>query len=300
MISPLKNQQSNSQSRSLKEVIQAVDNNKDLEDYITSYHSKVPVQSSEPKYERNPVLNPQANMSMSNMTQMHQQQIRPPPQQPPLPQPLPNPQSTLISPVGQNSPGYGPPHLGHPAMAPPSGLPQGHQGQGPPSAHERSFSHGAMLNQPNMPPLQQQQQQNPNHRNSTQALPSSHQRYGNGAGSISQAGPPQLGALPFQSHPNPSPSPPRQPPFQQAESLRSVSPPSTVLAPAVPSGRPKQIFGITLSNLYERDGTAVAGVVHQCIQAVDLYGLALEGIYRLSGSATHIQKLKNMFDTGKC
>ncbi|KAJ8125765.1 hypothetical protein O1611_g7874 [Lasiodiplodia mahajangana] len=38
-------------------------------------------------------------------------------------------------------------------------------------------------------------------------------------------------------------------------------------------------------------------VVHQCIQAVDLYGLAVEGIYRLSGSATHVTKLKNLFDT---
>jgi hypothetical protein len=39
-------------------------------------------------------------------------------------------------------------------------------------------------------------------------------------------------------------------------------------------------------------------VVHQCIQAVDLFGLAVEGIYRLSGSATHVNKLKNLFDTG--
>lgn len=39
-------------------------------------------------------------------------------------------------------------------------------------------------------------------------------------------------------------------------------------------------------------------VVYQCIQAVDLYGLGVEGIYRQSGSMNHIQKLKNMFDTG--
>lgn len=37
-------------------------------------------------------------------------------------------------------------------------------------------------------------------------------------------------------------------------------------------------------------------VVHQCIQAADLYGLAVEGIYRQSGSLAHIQKLKVMFD----
>lgn len=58
------------------------------------------------------------------------------------------------------------------------------------------------------------------------------------------------------------------------------------------------MFGLPLSRLYERDGLAVPMVVYQCIQAVDLYGLNVEGIYRQSGSMAHIQKLKNMFDTG--
>jgi hypothetical protein len=57
------------------------------------------------------------------------------------------------------------------------------------------------------------------------------------------------------------------------------------------------MFGLPLSRLYERDGLAVPMVVYQCIQAVDMYGLNVEGIYRQSGSMTHIQKLKNMFDT---
>lgn len=39
-------------------------------------------------------------------------------------------------------------------------------------------------------------------------------------------------------------------------------------------------------------------VVYQCIQAVDLFGLGLEGIYRQSGSLNHINKLKGMFDAG--
>ncbi|KAG7291857.1 hypothetical protein NEMBOFW57_001879 [Staphylotrichum longicolle] len=38
-------------------------------------------------------------------------------------------------------------------------------------------------------------------------------------------------------------------------------------------------------------------VVYQCMQAVDLFGLNLEGIYRLSGSVPHVNKLKNLFDT---
>lgn len=59
----------------------------------------------------------------------------------------------------------------------------------------------------------------------------------------------------------------------------------------------KPVFGVPLARLYERDGLAVPLVVYQCIQAVDLFGLGVEGIYRQSGSMSHIQKLKHMFDT---
>ena len=59
------------------------------------------------------------------------------------------------------------------------------------------------------------------------------------------------------------------------------------------------MFGLTLDQLFERDGSAVPMVVYQCIQAVDLFGLEVEGIYRLSGTASHITKIKAMFDNGK-
>lgn len=61
----------------------------------------------------------------------------------------------------------------------------------------------------------------------------------------------------------------------------------------------KRVFGVSLAKLYERDGLAVPMVVYQCIQAVDMYGLGVEGIYRQSGSLSHINKLKSMFDAGK-
>ncbi|KAK8103745.1 beta-chimaerin [Apiospora kogelbergensis] len=308
VISPLKHQSNiaghNSRSSSMKEVIQAVDNHKDLEEYLLSFHSKLPPKPAEAKYERNPVLNPQHNMTMGSSTQMHQQQqARPQSQQqaPTLQMPPAGSMSMgsrtgafdVSSPAGVPSPGY----------AQPPSMPAASQ-QRPPSqtGHERSFSHGALLNQSSMA-LQQPQ----SNRNSTQAAPPSHSRYGNG--SISQAGPPQLGALPFQTQQSPQEhSPPRHtgppasmqamPPPPPPSSGRSASPPSSAMGP--PAGgmsKPKQVFGVTLDRLYERDGLAVPMVVYQCIQAVDLYGLAVEGIYRLSGSATHIQKLKNGFDT---
>ena len=59
------------------------------------------------------------------------------------------------------------------------------------------------------------------------------------------------------------------------------------------------MFGVSLDDLLKRDGSAVPLVVYQCIQAVDLFGLEVEGIYRLSGSSASVNKLKNIFDNGK-
>ncbi len=67
--------------------------------------------------------------------------------------------------------------------------------------------------------------------------------------------------------------------------------------PGAPTAASRPVFGLPLSKLYERDGLAVPMVVYQCIQAVDLFGLGVEGIYRQSGSVNHINKLKQMFDT---
>ena len=65
---------------------------------------------------------------------------------------------------------------------------------------------------------------------------------------------------------------------------------------SLPPLRP--VFGLALEDLLKRDGSAIPLVVYQCIQAVDLYGLEVEGIYRLSGSSTHVSKLRSIFDNG--
>ncbi|KAI0487303.1 hypothetical protein F4859DRAFT_464391 [Xylaria cf. heliscus] len=304
VISPLKNAALQAQySHSLKEVIHSIDNKKDLEDFITSFHSKLPPKASEPKYERNPVLNPQHNMSMNQVSQLQQQPARPQSQQQPQNPILPPLQTQVplsgsvgrtstfdaASPMGQGSPAQS---YMHPSIA---AAQRSSTGLG----HERSYSHGAMLTQSNVQP-----QQTYNARNSTHALPQQ-SRFNNGISSplSTQGGPPQLGALPFQTQSSGRQSPqPQQggpsafagssPPQELA--TRPVSPPKTY---GSTSGGGKQVFGVSLARLYERDQFAVPMVVHQCIQAVDLYGLAVEGIYRLSGSAMHVNKLKNLFDT---
>lgn len=62
---------------------------------------------------------------------------------------------------------------------------------------------------------------------------------------------------------------------------------------------PRPIFGLSLEDLLKRDGSAIPSVVYQSLQAIDLFGLEVEGIYRLSGSAVHITKLRTIFDNGK-
>lgn len=178
------------------------------------------------------------------------------------------------------------------------------QGQRPSSGHERSFStnSGPGYSQNTMPSQAQ------SNRNSIQQIPNS--RF-NTVGSTGLQGAPQLGALPFQTQPTPASQPPQQqmqmpgpqlvanplmshPPGQQRPGssgmgqMRNQSPPRMA----------KPVFGVSLQRLYDRDALAVPMVVYQCIQAVDLFGLGVEGIYRVSGSQPHVNKLKGMFDTG--
>lgn len=58
------------------------------------------------------------------------------------------------------------------------------------------------------------------------------------------------------------------------------------------------VFGVSLEELFRRDGSPVPMVVYQCIQAVDLFGLEVEGIYRIPGTSSHIQQMKALFDSG--
>ena len=55
---------------------------------------------------------------------------------------------------------------------------------------------------------------------------------------------------------------------------------------------------MSLDELFSRDKTPVPMVVIQCIQAVDIYGLDTEGIYRVAGSQSHVNGLRNVFDNG--
>ena len=96
--------------------------------------------------------------------------------------------------------------------------------------------------------------------------------------------------------------PPPPPPATQYGGIpqQQPTPPPADGSPSTSNLAPlKPVFGLGLEELYRRDNSAVPIVVYQCIQAVDLYGLKVEGIYRLSGTSSHVAKIKSIFDHGE-
>lgn len=55
-------------------------------------------------------------------------------------------------------------------------------------------------------------------------------------------------------------------------------------------------FGVPLGDQMARDQVEVPKIVVKCCEAVERYGLDLQGIYRVSGTQTKIQELKRRAD----
>ncbi|PNS19672.1 hypothetical protein CAC42_7516 [Sphaceloma murrayae] len=108
--------------------------------------------------------------------------------------------------------------------------------------------------------------------------------YPTGGPAVSMAGPPS--------------GPPTQLPFHSGPPSQTGSPMGGPVGPPPSSNVPpvRPVFNVDLEELFARDGSAVPMVVYQCMQAVDLFGLSVEGIYRQNGTAAHIQSLKAQFD----
>ncbi|KAI9050470.1 hypothetical protein LZ554_005633 [Drepanopeziza brunnea f. sp. 'monogermtubi'] len=240
-ISPLKGNDSISQPRSLREVVHAINNEKDLSKYISGFASQVPP-TSEIKYEKNPVLNaPAPAQRQPDTTASFRSQ----------PQGLP-PQSMGVTQSSQQT------HMTHPFNQHPPA-----PAQGPNSS------------------MQQYGTASP-------GGPARGTSYGSGS-----SGPPQLSSLPFQNSQPPSQQQSYHPPAVATQAPYSGPPPTLSIVNLPPL---KPVFGLSLEQLFERDGSAVPMVVYQCIQAVDLFGLEVEGIYRLSGTSSHVSRIKALFD----
>ena len=65
----------------------------------------------------------------------------------------------------------------------------------------------------------------------------------------------------------------------------------------IPSRGP--IFGVSLEKLWERDGSHIPLLVHQCLQAIALFGLVVTGIHKESRSGYLIKVLQEIIEYGK-
>lgn len=110
--------------------------------------------------------------------------------------------------------------------------------------------------------------------------------------------------------PPPSFSAPTPPPEKNISSPQLAPPANIQPIQSVPtSGPPRQAgyspkpttpqghtFGFPIDEVISRENASLPLIVAQCIIAVDQFGLATEGIYRVSGSVSTLAKLKQLFD----
>lgn len=83
-------------------------------------------------------------------------------------------------------------------------------------------------------------------------------------------------------------------PNQGLQSQNSTTEPSTSPTPE----KTAPTFGIDLAEQLIRDGVDLPKVMEKCCQAIEKWGLRSKGIYRLSGTHSKIQRLKEKLDRG--
>ncbi|KII87261.1 hypothetical protein PLICRDRAFT_55243 [Plicaturopsis crispa FD-325 SS-3] len=65
---------------------------------------------------------------------------------------------------------------------------------------------------------------------------------------------------------------------------------------SMPADKGRTTFGVDLAEQMARDNVEVPAVMEKCCAAIEKYGLTTQGIYRLSGTTSKIQKLKEKLD----
>lgn len=278
-VTPLTDKDMPGAQRSMRDIVMGIDNETDLNSYVRG--QRVPPRASEIRYEQHPTLMPKTQQptAMGHDRQMSSSWAQPPSQSQ---QPISQHPPTLNLNTGsgsQSQPGSMNSRYDYLGGAPQR--PSGEYGQRPPTGD--SFI-------PSNPVIGQQMQS-----------PSSYgynQSVGPTPYSAREATPP------YPTHPaernmgSYSPQQPQQTtgsiPGPMTGQPPRQYPPQATQQHSLPPLRP--VFGVSLEELFLRDQTAVPLIVVQCILAVDTFGLDVEGIYRLSGTASHISTLKSQFD----
>ena len=284
-VSPLTDKEASTSQRSLRDVVHGIDNEKDLHTYIGGH--KVPPRPSEIRYEQHPTLAPKTQQPSSRSFSAGTPQLAPPVREPTL--------SAGSQPSSTNSrySAQPPGPLVAPSQSAAYNQPEYSSAQSPgppPPQHSQSPSY--------MP----QQTQSPYTSNQSPTVP-----YNNGPPPSTRQ--PDYGPTPpYPTHsserqltgnsgypPTPTALPQIAPPTQQRNQF-AAPPPSTNAPPSetLPPLRPT--FGVPLDTLFHRDASAVPIVVIQCILAIETFGLETQGIYRTSGTTSHIASLRNAFN----
>ncbi|EEQ90838.2 rho GTPase activator [Blastomyces dermatitidis ER-3] len=264
-VSPLKNGVNANAAgfKSLREVASEVDDEKDFKSFVLSHASKIGSGSTEIKYEKHPTLATPPPQPAPIQT-VNQPSPAPLPQAPPQ---LSGPPFNSTPPQSATSPVHHQ-HSPHSYQQPSQQQPYQPPYQLPPPQQDPYGMHEQAPGQ--MPPQQPQRQPYP---------------------------PPGPGPahMPTQYRPY-SPVQQQQPPPETLSAARNGFGADTSREPQEPDPGPGPVFGQSLEALFLRDQTAIPMIVYQCIQAIELFGLNVEGIYRLSGNASHIAHLKALFD----
>ncbi|GAA5933758.1 uncharacterized protein JCM15063_001410 [Sporobolomyces koalae] len=84
-----------------------------------------------------------------------------------------------------------------------------------------------------------------------------------------------------------------RPQLSPRTSTSQLRPPLSSSPPGPPTN---PTFGVDLGDQMLRDAVEVPRVLEKCAEAIELYGLESMGIYRLSGTTSRVQRLKNALD----
>ncbi|CAK1358962.1 putative Rho-GTPase-activating protein 7 [Cercospora beticola] len=264
--------------RSLRDLVLDIDNERDFNSNIGAEHHKIPARTHELVFEKSRVLEPKSQ----------------PLQKPTLaPQTPASSQPSLSVNTGTSQPGSSTSRLG--------GAPQQSSFAGPTSSFAGPASAGPHNQSPapmsgSMPSSDPFRAASPPFSGNNNSSP-----YNPSTAPLRDT---YNSTPPYPTHPNE-----RAPPGYsgntpiQSTGVISNSPhvaPAPQFQPsptALSAGGRGRVFGVSLEDLFARDQSAVPIIVFQCIQAVDLFGLDVEGIYRQNGNIGQVNRLRHMFDT---
>ncbi|KAL9087998.1 MAG: hypothetical protein Q9159_003353 [Coniocarpon cinnabarinum] len=335
VISPMGDMVNGTSSPSMREMIQGIDNDRDFHTYVASHNSQLPSRTADLNYQKHAALGgagastpaastrtrgmsqsattpasasvqtnaptplskssttPIASQPPSSQSQTPQQQSitsQAPPTLPPVSTTsLPSTeqrQASVSSAGGAPTPSAPLSSSGSPSIGPSAGLPPVRQ-----QTPDRSFR-GPPPGQA-APPYSSTGAQHSQKSSISQPAPISQPYRPTGA---PPTGPPgNAWNEARQQQQSPIQHPPRGSSAQQGGSTAAT--PSSATSAVPQHLQPyNRVFGMKLDELFRRDDSAVPLVVYQCIQAVELFGLDNEGIYRTNGNAQHMAQLRARFD----